>query len=218
MSSVRRRLFLALALAVALVASGAALAGRGDPQKRLTPADTKRAQAMLLRKADLSPLFTEVRVPETDSGFYCRALDESDLVVSGEATSPQFRHGVTVVSSSSQVYASNGDSRTAWRRATSAAGERCLRGLLARGFAQQGVRVVSFRRAPLPRIAEQAVAYHLVVEAQGVRVHVDFAGLRQSRAQAGLFAGTAFGPLPRAEVVRLARIVGRRMASAMRGA
>jgi hypothetical protein len=42
-----------LRLAVVLVATGSALAARGDPQKRITPADQARAKAMLLRAADL---------------------------------------------------------------------------------------------------------------------------------------------------------------------
>ena len=72
------RRVLVLALLLGLVVTGAALAGRGDPQKRIVPADQARAKAMLLRKSDSAVPYRVTRLPDTGD-FYCKALDESDL-------------------------------------------------------------------------------------------------------------------------------------------
>jgi hypothetical protein len=44
---------LACLVTLALFGAGAALAGRGDPQEKLTAADNARARSMVLRKDDL---------------------------------------------------------------------------------------------------------------------------------------------------------------------
>jgi len=66
-------------LVVTLVLSGAALAGRGDPEKKITRADQARAKAMLLRKADFAPGVKATPPSRDESDFYCEALDQSDL-------------------------------------------------------------------------------------------------------------------------------------------
>ncbi len=79
-------------LVLALVLSGVSLGARGDPKKRITPADQARARAMLLRKSDFSLAF-RAGPASTGADFYCAALDESDLTVTGQAESPSFRAG-----------------------------------------------------------------------------------------------------------------------------
>lgn len=209
---------LSLALVLALVATGAALAARGDPQKKITPADQARARAMLLRKADLGIAFRVAPALPQSSDVYCKALDESDLTLTGEAESPTFQGGVETVSSLSRVFESLRDSNASWRRGTSAAGEKCVRVELAKVFSSQGGRVESFGRIQFPRIAERTSAYRLVVEARGLRAFLDVVGLKQNRAQAGLLFVSALTPMPKDEEVRLARIVAGRMVKAMRGA
>jgi hypothetical protein len=220
--SARLRL-LATGLAVALLAAaGEALATHGDPQEKLTPADNARARAMLLRKSDLGPGYTSTKPSTAEPHFYCRALDESDLTVTGDAESPEFERGFVFASSVAQVYESVADAAASWKRGTSAAGERCARVLLRKGFAREGVRLVSMRRLVFPRVSSRSIAYRveLAGESQGVAVTVvlDLVVLMHSRAQAALFFGSAFVPVPRADEIRLARVVASRMATAMRGA
>ena len=216
MRSVRR--LLCFVLLLALVGTGAALAARGDPQKKITAADQARAKAMLLRKADFSPVFKATPASGDEGDFYCKALDESDLTLTGEAESPTFQGGVEFVSSLSQVYESLADSSTSWRRGTSAAGDKCVRDEFRRQFQKEGIRLESFRRMAFPRFAERSIAYRFVASSQGVRVFFDVVVLQQSRGQAALLLGSALAPMPKAEEVRLTRVVAGRMAKAMRGA
>ena len=61
---------------------------------------------MLLKRADLGPGFTASPQSAADADDYCKALDESDLTVTGEAESPAFRRAVVSVSSAASVYES----------------------------------------------------------------------------------------------------------------
>jgi len=212
-----RKLAVAFLLA-SLVVSGAALAARGDPQKKITPADQARSKAMLLRKADLRPGFTATPASVEDDDFYCKALDESDLTLTGDAESPDFERELTFLSSLAQVYESVADANTSWRRGTSAAGEKCVRDEFRRQFQRDGIRLISFRRVAFPRLAQRTAAYRLVAGSQGVRVYVDVVVLQQSRAQAALLLGSALTPLAKAEEVRLATAIADRMKTAMRRA
>lgn len=173
---------------------------------------------MLLRKADFGIAFRTAPAPPESGDVYCKALDESDLTVTGEAKSPSFVGGVESYNSLTQVYESKADSGASWRRGTSGAGEQCVRKEFAKAFAAQGGRLESFGRIPFPRLAEKSVAYRLVVSAQGVRVFLDVVGLKQGRAQAALLMTSALTPVPLEEETRLAREVARRMQAAMRGA
>jgi hypothetical protein len=210
----------AMVLLLALLGAGAALAARGDPQKRITPADQARAKAMLLRPAD----FPGFRVgPATgDSDVYCAALDASDLTLTGEAAGRQFASGAAFAGSSALVYESTADANAAWRRNTSAAGERCGRTLLRTEYAKQGVRLVSLRRIAFPRVAQRSVAYRARFVArtpQGeIPLTMDVVGLMHSRAQATVVAGSLLVTPDRTATSRLARLVAKRMATAMRGA
>ncbi len=214
--AVRRTL--AIALVLALAVAGAALAARGDPQKRITRADQARAKAMVLRKADFGSGFMTAPSPSGQGDVYCKALDESDLTITGEAQSPSFVGGVASTSSLSRVYESVADSNASWRRGTSKAGERCLRVVFSKTAAAQGGRLTSLERLRFPKVAQRTSAYRLVIEAQGLRGFLDVVALKQSRAQVGLLFVSALNPTPRGEEVRLARIVARRMKTAMRGA
>jgi hypothetical protein len=72
-----------------------------------------------------------------------------------------------------------------------------------------------------PRISDRTVAYRgkfSVPSAQGpVSLYLDLVVLMHSRAQSQLSVVSALVPPQKAEVLRLARIVAGRMATAMRG-
>lgn len=208
---------LVLVLVVALAGAATALAGRGDPQKRLTRADQARAKAMLVKGSDLGSGFRALPALGGPGDVYCKALDESDLTLSGEATSPTFQGGVATVSSLSRVYRSLRDSSTSWRRGTSAAGEKCVRLRFGTELTAQGGVLESFGRIAFPGVAERVSAYRLVVSAQGLRLFLDVVGLKQGRAQVALLFGSGLAPMERDVEVRLARTVARRMKSALRG-
>jgi hypothetical protein len=212
---------LLVALGLALVLAGSAVADHLDPQERIRAADQARAKAMLLRESDLAG-FQRQPASGADPHLTCAALDESDLTVTGDAEAPSWALSVVFVTSSSTVYASRADASTSWRRGTSAAGMRCLRVELGGEFARQGARVVSLRRVPFPAVAQRSAAYRLTLagtsQGQTFNAFVDFVVLGQDRALAALVMGSALVPPDRQAEIRLARTIAGRMAKAMRGA
>jgi hypothetical protein len=222
MSPVRR--LLAVAVVVALAVSGVALGARGDPQKKINPADQARAKQMLLRKADF-PGHKSTPPSQSNGDPYCRALDESDLTLTGEAESPNFeprkldpQTGLLFATSVGQVYESLADANASWRRGTSAAGEKCIRDIFRRAIQKGGNTFVSFRRMPFPRLAQRTAAFRLIATSQGVPIHLDFAVLMQSRAHASVLMGVVPVKPKNTELERLSRIVASRLKTAMRGA
>jgi hypothetical protein len=214
-----RRTFLVLVLAV-LVGASTALAA-GEPQKKLTAADQARARSMLMRQADVGIGYRPLGGSSSGSalGFNCRALDESDLTVSGEATSPNFSSGLQTFSSASAVYVTVSDAKASWRRGTSPAGFTCLTAVFKRIARAGGLRFVSFRKIPFPAVASQTAAYRWQSQtANGVRVYADVVVLMRGRAQSAVFLISGIDPLERPEALRLTRLISARMAKAMRNA
>lgn len=209
-------------LLLALVVVGAATAARGDPQERFTPADQARAKAMLLRKTDFAPGWKASKPAAELDDMYCEALDESDLVLTGEGESLDFEKesaaGYFYVGSLSQVYETASQSATSWRRGTSAAGFRCIRRVYAAWAKDEGLRFVSLRRISFPRFAPQSTAFRVTFKAEGVPIVMDWVVMRDGRAQAGLVFGGVPTAFRRAEAVLLADLIAVRMAEAMGGA
>ena len=209
-----------IALVLTLALTGSALADHLDPEKRIRAADQARAKAMLLRPSDL-PGFQRQPSQSRDPHLTCRALDESDLTVTGDAESSTWAASVVFVTSSATVYATSSDAATSWRRGSSAAGLRCLREELGRAFASQGARISALRRIRFPALANRSAAYRLTLtgESQGqtLTLFIDFVVIRQGRALAGLVVGTGFVRPDRASEIRLARVLASRAAKAMRG-
>ena len=212
---------LTAAVLLALVVSGAALAAAGDhgeAQKRIVKADQARAKAMLLRRTDLPAGFKATR-PAPDSGhYYCKALDESDLTITGEAESQDFDAQLVFASSGAMLYETLADAEASWRRSTSTAGVACARNLLTREFRKQGLVVRAVRKIAFPKVSPgRTLAYRLEVRAHDVPVLFDVIGLEHGRAHVNLLVGSALQPFPKPEAVRLARLLAGRTARAMRG-
>jgi hypothetical protein len=212
------RATLALVLLVGLVGSGAALAARGDPQERPTAADQARARSMLVRVGDVNAAFRAIPTADDPNRPYCAALDESDLTVTGRASSPSFTSTAEYVVSRAYVYESRADANASWSRGTSGPGQSCLRQAMRGELRGTAARLVSFKRTSFPKVAERTVAYRIVASQQGVRLFLDLIALQQRRAQVSIVYGSLLAAPPAAEERRLARLVAMRMAKAMRGA
>lgn len=206
-----------IVFAFALVGSGVALAARGDPQRKITPADQARAKAMLTRQVDVGPAFMSTPASDQNDGFYCAALDESDLTVTGEARSPNFTSTVEFVSSQAYVYRSRADANASWQRGTSVAGQKCLREGLRGELQGSTVHLVSFKKTAFPKLAQKSVAYRAIADQQGVRIYLDLVALQYGRAQVAIVYGAGLTPPPKSEKLRLAKVTAHRMAKAMGG-
>ena len=209
-----------LILGLALV--GSASASHLDPQKRIDAADQKRAGAMLLREADLDPDYKPELTSNLEPHLACRALDSSDLVLTGKRRSPFWSRNYQVVGSSSAVYLTAADSRAAWRRGSSASGLGCLRDAFRDEFARQGEVVrVSIRSLETRRFAVDTAAFRIAISgASGgpVLAYIDVIRLISGRALAELLFVGVVAPPPRRLESALPQIVARRMKAAMRGA
>ncbi|HJR95717.1 MAG TPA: hypothetical protein VJ807_09795, partial [Gaiellaceae bacterium] len=151
----------------------------------------------------------------------CRALDESDLVLTGYAKSPYWSREYQIVGSTAAIYRTSADARTSWKRGASTAGMNCLRDEFRSEFARQGEAVrVTIRRLAFPRIGGASFAHRLVLSgaaAGSPSVYIDVIVIRTARAQVGLlFAGVVVPP-SRATELSVAQVVAKRMEKAMRG-
>lgn len=214
------RAALLVATVALLLGAGAAVAGRYDPHRAIRPADQARARAMLLRATDFPNAVARMK-PSGSSDATCKALDESDLVLSGEAASEFGASGAgryRIAGSEAMLYETASQSARAWRQTTSAAALTCYRLESERKPPLTGAKLVSLRRVAFPRVAPQTYVLRAVVEVQGLRSQSDVVGLRNGRAQVALaFVGLPT-PYPGPEELRLARVTAKRMAKAMRGA
>jgi hypothetical protein len=121
------------------------------------------------------------------------------------------------VSSEAQVYKSVGDAVAAFTRDTSRAGISCLKSVLRREFAKEGLRLVSFRSRPFPRrlcLPDRALGRVPGSDGDGL---LDAIVLLRSRAEVSHAIGSALAATKALEV-RLARKLAARMTAAMRGA
>lgn len=212
------RVVLTVVLALALAVAGTALAARGDPEKQIRPADQTRARAMLLRASDFNPAFTARPSSSVSGDFYCAALDESDLTLTGEARSQNFTATTEYVTSTAYVYMSRSDSNASWTRGTSPAGEQCLRAGLRGQFQGTGVRLVSFKKLSFPKRGQRSTAFRAIATQKGLRVYLDLVAVQVFRAQAAVIYVSALSPPPQGELRRLTGLVARRAEKAMRGA
>jgi hypothetical protein len=210
------RRVLAFALLLALVAAAAAGAERGDPQERINAADQARAKSMLLRKSDLVPGFRTL--PRGQGSFYCAALDESDLTITGDAESPLFQLGRTALwlNSTAAVYESVSDADASWRRGTSAAGFECLRRQVRSDLGVPRAARLSLQRLAFPRLAPKTVAFRARIVDGGVRVYLDLIALQQSRAQVAFAILSSPVAPQRGDELEFARTLAERMKTAMR--
>ena len=98
-SSPPNRLLASLVLVVVagLACAAVALGSHFDPEQRLRAGDQARARAMLLRQSDLGPGFAVERTSDLDAHVTCKALDLSDLVVTGRSASPRWGRDLVVI-------------------------------------------------------------------------------------------------------------------------
>ncbi len=208
---------------VALAVTAPALGADGEPRKALTAKGQAIARAVVLKKSDLSAGF--VGHPATDDplpkGARCDSVDESDLTVTGDASSPNFsRDAVGIaVGSSASVYRSERESSAAWRRAGTAAAVRCFADLVRlTSPAPRKVHIVSAKRIPFPAVGQSAIAYRVVasVEVSGrpVKAYFDAILLRRGTVQSALVVTSVGRAVGREQERALAGVLANRMAKA----
>lgn len=233
----RRIAALAVVALAALLAAAVAVGASGAPKRAITKADQARATAMLLTRSDLGAGW---KASATSGGrgdhvaFRCPGYepDESDLTLTGDASSPDFELTAagtfSFVSSIASVYATAPQAGASWARIVKPGLVRCFVQLLENevGGQQQAqgsplaLRITSSGRVAFPRVAPRASAYRISgVITQGqlrIPMHLGIALLGSGRANGGFIAVSLYTPFPRAAEVRLAKVTAARMTKVQR--
>jgi hypothetical protein len=219
---------IAIVALVGLALVGAATAANGEPRKALTAKGNSTAKSVVLKRADLSPGFTQRTRPDDDlpKGVRCGALDESDLTITGEAQSPDFQFtqpGIYVtVGSTANVYRTLKDATASWNRGTSAKTATCFADIVRLGAPRgQNVKIVSAKRLTFPKVAPKTAAFRVVATLtlsgkQRVRAYIDAVILQNGRVQSGVVFTSLGRPVGQGDEVGLASVVAARLASVNR--
>jgi len=220
------RVIVAALLALAVVQ--AAAAANGEPRKALTAKGNAAARSIVLKRADLSPGFTQRTRPDEDlpAGVRCGALDESDLTITGEAQSPDFQFtqpGIFVtVGSTANVYRTLKDANESWKRGTSSKTATCFADIVRLGAPRgQNVKIVSAKRLSFPKVAPKTAAFRVVATLtlsgnQRVRAYIDAIILQNGRVQSGIVFTSLGRPVGQADEVGLAGLVAGRLSGPSR--
>jgi hypothetical protein len=209
---------------------GPALAGAatGEPKKALTKKDQATAHSVVVKRSDLGQGFTAMARDKNQTlpkGARCGPLDESDLTVTGDAASPDFRlarqTAFVTVGSTAQVYRTLGEANASWSRGTTSQTTTCLADIVRLSASPgQQITVLSATRVKFPSVSPKTTAYRLVLTikmgAQQVRAYVDAVVLQHDRIQAGILFTSLGRPVDQAQRVALASVVAARLAKATR--
>jgi hypothetical protein len=208
---------LAAVALVALACAGVALASGGEPRKQHTAADVAKARAAVLKAADLGAGWRS-KPAGSDSGTpRCKGFrpDESDLIETGSADSPEFDKGVRYVSSSAAVYKTAAQAQASWDRVVKPGLLDCLGSIFDKGATGSNVTVktVGKRALAFPKLAPRSAAYRLnfTAKTQGLTLRgaVDLILLGKGRMDAVMIS-VSFGTPPIAEERRLAGLIAGR--------
>ena len=221
------RAVLLAVVAVALAVPVAAVAADGQPTKALTTAGQSTAKSVLLKRGDLGAGFAPVarnKDQHLPKGARCSALDETDLTVTGDAASPDFRLAqgpvFVTVGSTAAVYRTLREANTSWSRGSTAQTTTCLGDIVRLSAAPgQQVTLVSAKRIPFPSVSPKTAAYRIVVNItvgsnQRIRAYVDAVILQHGRIQSGILFTSVGQPVGNADRLALAKVVAGRMAKA----
>jgi hypothetical protein len=192
---------LAVVLAVLLLAAGAALAGNPHaPKKAIVPAVQAKAKVINVKLADLPPAGWKAKTAGPDTGTpRCSYYnpDQSDLTENGNAASPQFTlPSTSFVSSSTSIFKTPSQGRTAYARVVQPKLPKCLAELFRTGAAPARVTVVSAAEKPFPKLAERSNAYRIAAgvktSAGTIPVYLDVVVMNRGKVDVVIFfAGVA---------------------------
>jgi len=208
----------ALALC-ALLTVGAALAANGEPQKRHTPRDMAKAQSVVLRLGDLGAGWTASPSTGGSGGTpRCKGFqpNESDLVETGTADSPDLHKSFRFVSSAAGVFKTVAQAQASWDRVVRPGLLTCLGSVFDQGVSSGKVSTTILGKEKLifPRLAPRTAAYRITFStaSQGLTLKgaLDLILLGGGRIDA-LMISVSFGAPPVADERRLAGLIAHRL-------
>lgn len=152
-----------------VVAAVAVAANPREPKKVIIPAAQARAKAINVKLSDLPPAGWTAK-PAGNSGNTPRCSyynpNQADLTENGDADSPQFTlPSASYVSSSTSIFKSAAQGRTAYTRVIQPKLPLCLAELFRKGAgAKADVKILSAAERTFPNVAERTNAYRVAAD------------------------------------------------------
>jgi hypothetical protein len=217
---------LGLVLVVFVALAGTATGARRDPwdpQTRYNAADQALARAIRIQRDDLGAGDWRVETfgDEDNSLPECKNPDLSDLVLTGKAQNPNFSRNGSLVGSEGEVWATERDAATAWRRSTRFDFGKCLPAAMRKGFAAaQGVslKILSSGPVRMPKLTPRMFTYRISFRIKGPKAalqgRLSIYAFARGRIDASLMVisfGRPAQPIPDALERRLATRVAARL-------
>jgi hypothetical protein len=201
--------------ALALAAAATAAAHSRDPVQRHTASDTRRAQALALRRNDLAAGWKTDK--PSKPGPPCTAGPDESSIVQTARVDPSFtwKDGVTSVGSEVDILRSAREARRDWSVSTLDLMMTCLLQSARAGVGKTvHVTLVSATRLAAPKSAERALHYRFVFalhSKQAVQLVADVIALGRGRITLVLHTLTVRTPLPAAVVGALVGVLADRL-------
>jgi hypothetical protein len=183
-------------LALGLCASGA-LAATGEPQHEFTKAGQARAVRASLQQSDLPPGWVgqpKDKQSANDADPRCSYYnpDQSDLTENGNAASPQFTlANGSFVSSSTSIFKTAAQGRTAYARVVQPKLPKCLAELFRKGATPAKATILSALERSFPKLAERSNAYRIAAgvktPAGSIPVYLDVVVMNRAKVDVVVF-------------------------------
>ena len=210
--------------AVALLPQAAFGAG-GDPQKRITAADTSRASSVLLKRADLGAGGWKSGgsggTPAACGIVLQLQPNESDLVETGAATGWLFTtKSYEALTQTVGVFATVGQANTAWVRTVNNKLVICMEQQMENTSSMGApVSVTDWTPLKLPQLVEHVAGFRVTATAKAggktTNVYFDLILLGHSRTMTKIAFSSLQHPFSTSYEVRLARLVSGRLDSSV---
>lgn len=198
---------------VALLAAAAAQAR--DPAQRHTAADTKRANALALRRSDLAAGWKLEKASKPAPP--CNAGPDESKLVQTARVDPSFtwKDGITSVGSEIDIFRSAREARLDWKYSTLKLMSTCLLQSAHAGL-DKSVRITlrSAKRLPAPKGVERGLHYRFVFtlrSKQTVDLVADIVAIGRGRVSSVLHTLTVRTPLPPVVLNSLVGVLSRRL-------
>ena len=194
----------AVALLALVLCVPVALAGKGDPQKKLTSAGQAKARRASLTAADLPGWkATPHKKSDDDNDPRCSYYnpDQSDLVEIGDYDSPDFdRADGSSITVTTGVFQTVKMAKTAYSRVAQPALAKCLAELFKKGAGAGNATIFSSKPLQFPRYGERSEAFRIVSAVKTkpgpVRVYFDIFLLNKGQVDVAVLALGIRNPLP----------------------
>ena len=170
----RGRLVLVAVLVATLAGTASAASNPREPKRRFNAADQARARAIMIQRNDLGAGDWRVEADQShddsNAPAGCKNPNMSDLVLTGEAETPDFSRNGSFVGSDADVWSSERDARIAWKRAVAYPFARCM----AVALNKQGKRdprvnltILSSGRIPIGKLAPRTFTFRMRFRIKG---------------------------------------------------